>query len=67
MGGYIRVLFFGGGGWHPGTPKDIPSTNPSTPGLTTQPHPKSQNNNTSNNQMKMSKKIYHKILTEHFD
>ena len=36
--------------------KDITSTNPSTPRVTTTPpHSKYQNNNIDNNQMKMSK------------
>ena len=37
---------------------DTPSTNPSTPGVTTTPpHPEYQNNNITNTQMKMSKKF----------
>ena len=45
----------GGGGADPSPTKDIPSTNPSTPGVTTTtPHPKYQNNNITNTQMKMS-------------
>ena len=37
--------------------KDIPSTNPSNPGVTaTPPHPKYQNNNINNTKMKMSEK-----------
>ena len=45
----------GGGPLPPPPPKDIPSTNPSIPRVTTTPpHPKYQNNNINNTQMIMS-------------
>ena len=50
QGGYTR-----GGGDPPPSLKDIPSTNPSIPGVTTTPpHPKYQNNNIINDQIKIS-------------
>ena len=52
------------GGVHPGGGRgDIPSTNPSTPGITTTPpHPKYQNHNITNTQMKMSENLLILIL-----